>query len=171
LKIPASKSPTDTKPENVTTHFNIDNMVNYIEFKNGILIGDSIICLVDDVNEENTFGFTDNPEKIEFNIKLISSIFDIEKFEKHLSNSKQGLTTLFPLGRYIVILIVSKDKKTMKQFFLDFRIEYQDIDKYFVMFSNNVKNQFKSIKYYVEDFFSDDFDIVFLSTELEANTL
>jgi hypothetical protein len=142
-------------------------MNNLQKFKNGLLIGDTVVCLVDDINDQLTFGFTDSIKKIKYNLTLLEKVFEKIEYEESLKRSKQGLTTLFPFGRYIVILMISKNKLHMKMFFFDFRIDYKLINESFNLFSENIKLQFKKIKYYMEEFFNESFDKVVLSTSLE----
>lgn len=143
-------------------------MINLQEFKNGMSIGENLIFLADDINDSLSFGYTENIEKVKYNMALLKKVFTDTNHDDALAKSKNGLTTLFPLGRYIVILLINKEKTEMKMFFLDFRIEYSVADKGFAgIFSNNIKLQFKKIKYYMEESFNEDFDNIALDASLE----
>lgn len=143
-------------------------MINFQEFKNGMSIGETLIFLTDDLNESLSFGYTENINKVKYNMTLLKKVFIDTNHDDALAKSKNGLTTLFPLGRYIVILLINKEKTEMKMFFLDFRVEYSLVDKGFAgIFSDNIKLQFKKIKYYMEESFNEDFDNVVLNASLE----
>lgn len=127
-----------------------------------------MIVLVDDVNESHSFGFTDSLSKVTYNMKMLDGFLNQVNIGELLANSKDGLTTLFPLGRYINILKMKKDKSAMSMMLLDFRIEYSTIDTNFNdLFSENVVMQFKKLKYEMEDLYEDEADCVILSTTLE----
>src|SRR6056297_1350877 len=100
-------------------------MFNVQDFKNATIAGNQLIMLIDDANENFSFGLTDSKEKI------LNEIIKSANLDEQLKKSKNGLTTLFPLGRYIVVLEVSKDKSKMNMMFFDFRVEYSNIDKMF----------------------------------------
>lgn len=143
-------------------------MLNFQDFKNAIAIGNQLIILVDDINADSSFGFTDSVCKVSYNIKMLESFLHKVNLEERLANSKEGLTTLFPLGRYIVILKLKKDKSAMSMFLFDFRADYSVINKNFEgVFSNNVITQFKSIKYQMEELYQNEDDCVMLNSSLE----
>jgi len=146
-------------------------MLNFQDFKNATTIGDKLIILVDDVNNNYSFGFTDSVSKINYNLETLNDYLQKEDYETLLANSKEGLTTLFPLGRYISILRIKKDKSAMSMFLFDFRAEYSTIDQAFKdVFSENIITQFKKIKYQMEELFDDESDCVLLDTTLEPPT-
>jgi hypothetical protein len=146
-------------------------MLNFQDFKNATTIGDKLIVLVDDVNENYSFGFTDSISKVSYNLKMLDSFLREANLDKLLANSKDGLTTLFPLGRYINILKMKKDKSAMSMMLFDFRAEYSTIDTNFKdVFSENVITQFKKLKYQMEELYEDEADCVILDTTLEPPT-
>lgn len=147
-------------------------MLNLQDFKNATIIGDKIILLVDDVNNTHSFGFTDSIEKVTYNLDLLKDYLNKDELDKSIAKSKDGLTSLFPLGRYITILKVKKDKSKMSMYLFDFRnVDYQTIDQVFKdSFSENVITQFKSIKYQMEELFDDDVDCVLIDPTLEPPT-
>jgi len=143
-------------------------MINCQDFKNANAIGTQLIVLVDDVNDNQSFGFTDSIPKVSCTMKMLNKFLRNANLEERLANSKDGLTTLFPLGRYIVILKLKKDRSAMSMFLFDFRAEYSAINKNFKgVFSENVITQFKSIKYQMEELYQEEDDCVILDTSLE----
>lgn len=143
-------------------------MFNIQDFKNATVAGNQLIMLVDDVNETYSFGFTDSKSKVLHNMRMIENILKTANTEKALANSKNGLTTLFPLGRYIAILQMSKDKSAMSMTFFDYYIDYPSIDKAFKgLYSDNFINHFKNIKYQMEEQPDQWSDRVVLNTFLE----
>jgi hypothetical protein len=143
-------------------------MLNFQDFKNGTTIGDKLIVLVDEVNENYSFGFTDSISKVLYNMKMLGNFLSKGNIEEQLTNSKDGLTTLFPLGRYIAILKMKKDKSAMSMMLFDFRAEYSIIDTNFKdVFSENVITQFKKLKYQMEDLYDDEADCVLIDSKLE----
>ncbi len=143
-------------------------MFNIQDFKNAVTIGEKIIFLVDDKNEDNSFGFTDSKEKIIHNFSILEKIvknFDSKKF---IMNSEKGTKTVFPLGRYITILEVNSDQSKMRLFLIDFHIDYSEIDKFFdEVHSDNFRTQIKKVKYEIEDVYEDSFDVFEFNTFLE----
>lgn len=143
-------------------------MLNYQDFKGATAIGAKLIILVDDVNDNHSFGFTDSIPKVSYNMKMLDKSLRNANLEERLANSKDGLTTLFPLGRYIVILKLKKDRSAMSMFLFDFRAEYSAINKNFKgVFSENIITQFKSIKYQMEELCQNEDDCAVLDTSLE----
>lgn len=144
-------------------------MFNIQDFKNATIIaGNQVIMLIDDANENFSFGLTDSKEKVLYNLKILDEIIKSANLDEQLKKSKNGMTTLFPLGRYIVVLEVSKDKSKMNMMFFDFRVEYSNIDKMFKgMYSDNLIGQFKNIKYQMEDYFEEKLDNVVLDLNFE----
>jgi len=143
-------------------------MFNIQDFKNASLIGYKLKLIIDDTNEDNTFGFTESVEKVTYNLKKINETFKYKDIDNRLENSETGLTTLFPVGRYIAIVELKKDKSKMRMTLIDLKTSYSAIDNAFDgVFSENIKVQFKKMKYEVEDFYNDSLDFVELNTVLE----
>lgn len=147
-------------------------MLNLQDFKNASITEEKIILLVDDVNNSHSYGFTKSLEKVTYNLDLLKDYLDKDELDRSLAKSKEGLTSLFPIGRYISILKIKNDKSIMMMYFFDFRkIAYQAVDHVFKdTFSENVITQFKSIKYHMEEIFNDDMDCVLIDSTLEPPT-
>jgi hypothetical protein len=127
-------------------------MINTQNFKKTMLIGESLICLVDDVSDTFFYGYTSSQAKILYNLSMIDKLIDIPEFENCLSGFNEELPALFPLGQYIVILKMKKDNTGMEMYFLDFRVDYSVVDEGFDgLFSEEIKTEFKRIKYEMED--------------------
>ncbi len=143
-------------------------MFNIQDFKNGTILGDKLIILVDDTDEKLSFGFTDSIDKVTYNMKTIEPMLSKSNFEETFKKSTKGITTALVLGRFITILEVKKDKSHMSMTLFDFRISYDAIIKAFdSVLSENILSQIKKIKYEYEDFYNDSFDIFELNTFLE----
>ena len=116
----------------------------------------SIIQIVDDINSDQTFGYTKNLFNVNINLDVLTKNQLFKDYEKMVQNSTEGLTTLFPIGRFIVILRSSKNKKEREMIFLDFRADYTTIDKASIVFSDNIVSAIKKIKFdWVEKFTPD----------------
>ena len=143
-------------------------MFNIQDFKNATFAGYKLILLVDDTTEDNSFGFTESVEKVTYNLKKINETFKYKDIDNRLENSETGLTTLLPVGRYIAIVELKKDKSKMRMTLIDLNTSYSSIDKGFDgVFSESIKLQFKKMKYEVEDFYDKSLDFVELNTFLE----
>ncbi len=116
---------------------------------------DQVIFFVDDMNNDKTFGYTNNTSTVNYNLSLLSEHSEFRNFDKTVENSKNGLTTLFPIGRFIVILRTSKDKEKREMILLDFRADYSTIDKLADIFSDSITLNFKKIKYHWDEVFTD----------------
>ena len=135
--------------------------------KNTLMKGSAKICLVDDVNKTSTYGYTDSKLKVQYNLDVLGDKINKSEFNQLLYNSKNGLITLYSFGQYIIILQMKKDKTEMEMYFLDYKIEYSDIDIGFAgMFSENIKYEFKRIKYQIENSLVDTFDNVELNASI-----
>ncbi len=129
--------------------------------------GSTKICLVDDVNKTSAYGYTDSKLKVQYNLDVLGDKINKSEFNQLLYNSKNGLITLYSFGQYIIILQMKKDKTEMEMYFLDYKIEYSDIDIGFAgMFSENIKYEFKRIKYQIENSLVDTFDNVELNASI-----
>ena len=137
--------------------------LNFNNWQNILLHQGNLIFLVDEVNSNCSFGYTNKKSHIRYNLKILNELKFVDKknYDTQLSNSKEGLTSVFPLGRYIVILKMKKDKSSMEMLFLDFRIGYADVDKSLNgTFSEKLITKFKGIKYYMEEWFDETWDLV-----------
>ena len=147
-------------------------MFNIQDFKNGTTLGDNFILLVDDINDKMSFGFTDSIEKVTYNMKTIEPALSRINFKEDFEKSTKGITTAFPLGRFITILEVKKDNSHMSMTLFDFRIGYAVIEEAFKnVISENILNQIKRIKYEYEDLYNDSFDIFELNTFLQPQSV
>ena len=117
-----------------------------------------ITFFVDDMNDELTFGFTNNHKTVDYNISLIYSL--VGNYDESLKQSKNGLTCVFPIGRFIVILKISKDKTTKEMIFLDFRAQYSTFENMAGYFSDNILKSIKKIKYEWNEMYSDDMEFL-----------
>jgi hypothetical protein len=145
-------------------------MLNFQNFKNATTIGCKLIFLVDEV-KNNYFGFTDSISKVSYNMKMLDRFLLITNFNDRLANLNKeltGLTTIFPLGRYITVLQLNKDKSAMSMWLCDFRAAYSIIDtNYEDVISHNVIKQIQSLKYQMEELYEDGHDYILLDTVLE----
>ena len=143
-------------------------MFNIQDFKNGTTVGNNLFILVDDKDENNSFGFTDSIEKVTYNMKTIEPMLIKSNFYESFEKSTIGIKTTLVLGRFITILEVKKDKSHMSMTLFDFRISYETIDKALKsLVSDSVLTQIKKIKYEYEEFYNDTLDVFELNTFLE----
>jgi hypothetical protein len=117
-----------------------------------------ITFFVDDMNDELTFGYTNNHKTVDYNISLIYSL--VGNYDESLKQSKNGLTCVFPVGRFIVILKISKDKTIKEMIFLDFRAQYSTFEDMAGLFSDNILKSIKKIKYEWNEMYSDDMEFL-----------
>lgn len=80
---------------------------------------DKYTFLVDDISNKKNWGKTTDIDKIEFNRRLLGEEINIDINVKLLF-TEQGSTTVFPLGRFITVLQISKDESKGAMTFLDF---------------------------------------------------
>lgn len=143
-------------------------MFNIQEFKNAVVAGSKLIMLVDDVDENGIFGFVDSINKVEYNLRLLGRLIDKSRIEKDLMDTTGVLIYVLPIGRFIVMLEISKDKKTKRMMFFDYRIDYKGIDSTIGShYSKSLINQFKSIKYQMEEHDDEWADVVEIDQHFE----
>lgn len=112
--------------------------------------------LVDLLEENAEWGDTSDLLKIEYNRRLLGDEFN-DDFNEKMLLATDGLTLVFPLGRYITIFGLRKDEKQGRMTFLNFRINKSREDIVLMLrerFSENITNEW--LKYY--DKFQVDFD-------------
>jgi len=83
-------------------------------------ITEKIIFLVDKLDKNSTFGFTEDLDKIEYNLNLIGTDFK-ENLEIAMSLNDNGITKVIDLGMFISILELKKDKSEQRMCFFDIR--------------------------------------------------
>ena len=139
-------------------------MKNFNLVDNSLCSNENAVFFVDELNNAHSFGYTYSKDKILYNLSLFGNLFRYEKYEKSLSDCHKGLTILFPITRYIVILKIKKDKSKMEMMFLDFRADYSTVDKGLKdIFSDKLITEFKRIKYYREEEYDSSKDNIVLS--------
>lgn len=143
-------------------------MSNFQKFKNSISKGNKLILHIDESNDSFSFGYTDSIRNVTYNMKMLEGYQNSAKIENYLKKNDDKIATLFPLGRYIVILEMFCNKTNMKMWFIDFRTEYSAINTNFKdVFSEKIITKFKDIKYEMEEIYTDDNDCILLKTVLE----
>ena len=81
-------------------------------------ISEKFTFLVDDINENKTFGITTDFDKIEYNLKLIGKDFN-QDLEIGINFMEKGITAVIDVGRYISVVGIKKDKSEGKIYFFD----------------------------------------------------
>lgn len=77
--------------------------------------------LVDVLAEKSEWGHTSDLKKIDYNRKLLGGDFN-QDFNEKMLLATDGLTLIFPIGRYIAIFELRKDGKQGRMTFMDYRI-------------------------------------------------
>ena len=130
-------------------------------------ISEKYRMLVDKLSEVKNFGYTNNIEKIEYNLNIIGKDFS-DRVDIHNLFTDKGITTVFPLGTYIVVLEMKKDKTKGKMSFFDFD-NIEDISKVRGLlemeFSEYIISEWFRIYYLLESGFSEEEDLVELIVE------
>lgn len=117
---------------------------------------DKFNFLVDDLGDKLAWGRTADIAKINYNRNLLGDDFNEDLREK-MKLAKEGMTLIFPIGRYITILQLRADEKQGAMTFMDYQIELsRDGVKSMLMerFSEYITNEW--LKYY--DKFQVNFD-------------
>ncbi len=112
--------------------------------------------LVDDLGDKLPWGRTADIAKIDYNRKLLGEDFNLDLKEK-MKLAKEGMTMIFPVGRYITILKLRADEKEGSMTFMDYQIELprEEIKSMLLeRFSENIANEW--LKHY--DKFQVNFD-------------
>jgi len=131
------------------------------------LLKNILVMQVDETNNAKTFGYVESVNKIKYNIKSLSELIGLNEYQKLLSVSSKGLTTIFTLGQYIVIAKIKKDETEMEMLFFDFRFNYPEINNIFKdIFSQNIINHFNRLKSMQEANFNGMHDTVTLNVKV-----
>ena len=90
--------------------------------------GGKVLFLVDEIGPLENAGITKAPEKIDYNCKLLGDEFNLGA-EIHLALARsEGVSTVFPVGRYIVLLTIPKVGKGGIMVFTDHSIAGDEED-------------------------------------------
>jgi hypothetical protein len=130
-------------------------------------ISEKYRMLVDKLTEVKNFGNTNDIDKIEYNLNIIGKDFS-DRVDIHNLFTDKGITAVFPLGTYIVVLEMKKDKTKGKMSFFDFD-NIADISKVRGLlemeFSEYIISEWFRIYYLLESEFSEEEDLVELIVE------
>jgi hypothetical protein len=125
-------------------------------------LSDKYNFLVDDITKKENWGTTKDLDKVEYNINLLGEHFKIDLKIKHLS-SGNGLTTVFPLGKFITVLEISPDESIKAMTFFDFKVEISRMELKMMLtnvFKDNTVKAFMEIYDILKEDFNDEFDNV-----------
>ena len=141
---------------------NIKDMNNFENIKQPPFT-DKYRLLVDDMSNLGTFGVARQIDKILYNIKIIGDDFKIDQ-ELHNVLSRKGLTSVFTLGRFIVVLKIRKDNTEGEMLFFDFEINDINLKNELFNFlkqnfSENIMNEFVKNSNMLNHFFTPEFDV------------
>ena len=102
--------------------------------------------LVDDMSDNETFGTATDINKIRYNIKLLGDNFDMDLTIKNMF-TKEGITGVFPIGRFITILQLKKDETEGRMTFFDFDIDITLVKPIIsAMYSENVVKEWTKVQ-------------------------
>ena len=74
--------------------------------------------LVDDMSDKKNYGRTTDIDKIKYNQDILGKEFELEVKIKNMY-SDEGITTVFPVGSFIVVLQLKKDETKGQMTFFD----------------------------------------------------
>ena len=133
-------------------------------------VADKLTFLVDDLNENRTFGVTTDLDKIEYNLKLMGDDFN-QDLEIGINFLEKGITEVIDLGRYIAVVGVKKDKTEGKIHFFDSTANFtraELVAQMELLFSKNIAKKFINIYDIMVSESSPNFDNVELLVPLES---
>jgi hypothetical protein len=133
-------------------------------------IADKLTFLVDDLNENRTFGVTTDLDKIEYNLKLMAEDFN-QDLEIGINFLEKGITDVIDLGRYIAVVGIKKDKTEGKIHFFDSTVNFtreELIEQMEMLFSKNIAQKFINIYDLMVSESSPNFDNVELLVPVES---
>ena len=117
---------------------------------------------VNDISEKKNFGTTTKIQDIEYNIKVLGTEFR-ERLEISGLFSNEGLTSIFQIGRFIVVLKRNETNTEGKMTFFDFDINESvaNIKKALILeYSEEIINQWFKYYYYLNSDFEEEHDII-----------
>ena len=107
---------------------------------------DKYRLLVDDISDNETFGTATDINKIKYNIKLLGDNFNMDLTIKNMF-TKEGITGVFPIGRFIAILQLKKDETEGRMTFFDFDIDITLVKPIIsAMYSENVVKEWTKVQ-------------------------
>ena len=123
---------------------------------------DKYRLIVDDLTDVKNFGYTNNIDKIEYNLNIIGNEFK-DKIDLHNLFSTKGLTCVFPVGTYITVLERNKDKTEGQMSFFDFDnignvSEFRNLLE--KQFSESIIKEWFKIYYLLSTEFSESEDLI-----------
>lgn len=99
-------------------------------------VPDKVVLFVDDLAANNTLGITTDPEKFDYNIQQLDLQLNMD-FGMRMQLIKDKMVSIQPLGRYILIFEVDKEKGSKNIIFFDHQpgVPLENISK-------SISNQF-----------------------------
>jgi hypothetical protein len=122
--------------------------------------------IVDKLTPNENFGYTNDIDKIEYNLDIIGKDFN-ERFDIHNLFSNKGTTCVIDVGRFIVILGKNKNKSKGKMSFFDFKKlgSISEIRSFLEMeFSERIIEEWFKVYYLLVSEFEESEDLVELIT-------
>lgn len=125
---------------------------------------DYFTLLVDDLNETETFGYTTEIEKCEYNRDVMEAMGMELNFKVQMQTAlaEKGITIVTPLGRFIVIIKISRDETKQEMFFFDgfSKVNFREQNAITKNFSENIVDKFEASQVNLKSFFTDEHDII-----------
>ncbi|MDV7187950.1 hypothetical protein R3X25_11715 [Lutibacter sp. TH_r2] len=118
--------------------------------------------IVDDISDNNNYGFTNDIDKIEYNLNIMGNEFK-DKFDLHNLFSDKGMTSVFQLGRFITILERNKEKTEGRMTFFDFDVDADVSEIRSIIeqqFSENIIKEWFRVYYLISSDFSELDDLI-----------
>lgn len=128
---------------------------------------DKFRLLVDESIDFGKVGFTIDLNKIEYNLELIGNEFK-ERVDLHNLFTDKGITSVFPIGKYICVLELKKDKTKGVFSLFDFK-RFNDISEARNIleneYSENIIKEWFKVYYILISEFSESEDLFELFVE------
>lgn len=127
-------------------------------------LADHFTLLVDELSKNETFGHTRDVDKCEYNREVMERMGMELNFKVQVKTalSDTGITVVTPLGRFIVIIRISRDESKQEMNFFDAfsKVNFREQNSITTIFSENIVNKFEENQNNLKSFFTDEYDIV-----------
>ena len=119
--------------------------------------------LIDDSSENRGICFTTDVDKVNYNLKILGVDLSLDT-QIHNALSKDGITSIFSLGRYVAILRIKKDETVKEFWFVDFEldIDFEEVNKTTLngYFSDELIKNFNELREKLRASFSEEYDMI-----------
>jgi hypothetical protein len=114
--------------------------------------------LVDGLTPNKQYGEATDIEKIEYNLNILGNEIKLETEIQTILLTKKSLATVIPIGRYITILLLTKERDVGRMVFIEFDIS-KDINVFKQIlleeYDTNIANEWLSVYEKYKQHYSD----------------